>query len=62
MSRKVIVYAEFYDANGDELGHYWMNHCDATERACLGMRCADTFDEGGSVFTARVAKYGEIPE
>lgn len=55
------VYAEFHDADGEEVGHYWLNHHDPKERACLGMRCCDTFAEGGSVYTARVANKGIKP-
>lgn len=56
-----IVYAEFHDKDGNTIGAYWLNHQDPTQRACLGMRCADTFAEGGSVYTARVEKRGEEP-
>lgn len=58
---KQWVYVEFHNAEGEEIGHYWLNHFEPIERACLGMRCADTFAEGGSVFTARVSANGEVP-
>ena len=63
MSKKTEqwVYVEFYNAHGDHIGEYWMNHHDAVQRACLGMRCADTFAEGGAVFTARVEHNGSYP-
>lgn len=58
---RMWVYAEFHDADGEVTGRYWLNHHDQTERACLGMRCADTFAEGGSVYTARVSGKGIEP-
>lgn len=57
----MIVFAEFHDANGEVIGKYWLNHGDPQERACLGMRCADTFKDGGSVYTARVENKGDEP-
>lgn len=55
------VFVEFFDAGDNPLGHYWLNHADPTERACLGMRCADILKEGGAVYTARVSKHGVFP-
>ena len=59
--KDIIVFAEFYHKNGESLGHYWLNHTDTTERRTLGMRCTDTFQEGGSVLTCVVAKRGDYP-
>ncbi len=57
----MAVFVEFFDSADNPIGHYWLNHADPTERACLGMRCADILKEGGAVYTARVNKHGVFP-
>lgn len=57
----MIIYVAFYDESLVLRNEYWMDHTKADERKCLGMRCADAFADGWSVFTSPVSAYGVIP-
>lgn len=57
----MIIYVAFYDESLVLRNEYWMDHSKADERRCLGMRCADAFNDGWSVFTSPVPAYGVIP-
>lgn len=57
----MILYVAFYNTELVLTAEYWMDHTKADERKCLGMRCADAFADGWSVFTSPVPAYGVTP-
>lgn len=57
----MIIYVAFYNEELVLSAEYWMDYEKPDERKCLGMRCADAFADGWSVFTSPVPAYGAYP-